>query len=209
MTDFKSPLLNSFENVDRLSRYAKFAPQYDDLMVKWKYDLPSQTVEYVKAYDGNLQSSVLDVGCGTGLVGKALAEAGYGNISGIDISPDMLNFAKATNSYQSLLQHDLMNFPYPFEDHSFPIITAIGVLSTFENIEPILRECCRISMPGGCLIFTLRRVPFIQFDYQNQIRQLEQDNLMKRVEISEFTKLLPDHDQYKDDESCSMVYKIT
>lgn len=209
MTEFKSPLLNNFDNVDRISRYAEFAPQYNDLMVKWDYDLPSQTAEYVKTYGGSdSQGPVLDVGCGTGLVGKALAEVGYTHISGIDISPDMLNVAQETQSYRTLLQHDLIRFPYPFEDNSFPIITAIGVLSTFDNIESILRECCRMAMPDGCLIFTLRKDPLIQFDYPSQIKKLEQENLMTCIEVSDFTKLLPNHEQHKDDESCSMVYKV-
>lgn len=208
MADFQAPLLNSFEEVDRISRYAKFAPQYDALMVKWDYDLPSQTAEYVKTYGSGPQAKILDVGCGTGLVGKALAKAGYGRISGIDISPDMLKFAEETESYQVLRQHDLTQFPYPFEDNTFPIVTAIGVLSTFEDIASILNECCRMATPGGCLIFTLRKTPLMQFGYRDQIKQLEQDNVMECIEVSEFTKLLPNHDEYKDDESCSMVYKV-
>lgn len=208
MTDFQAPLLNSFENVDRISRYAKFAPQYDELMVKWDYELPKQTVNYVKACGGDPNSAVLDVGCGTGLVGKALAEAGYGTISGVDISPDMLKFAEATESYQSLQQHDLTQFPYPFADNTFPIVTAIGVLSTFEDIAPILRECCRLATPGGCFIFTLRKTPLMQFGYRDQIKQLEADKLMECVEVSEFTQLLPNHDQYRDDQNCTMIYKV-
>lgn len=208
MTDFQAPLLNSFKDIDRISRYAKFAPEYDELMVKWEYDLPNQTVKYVKAYGDNSEAAVLDVGCGTGLVGKALARAGYGNISGLDISPDMLEFAESTNSYQTLLQHDLTQFPYPFEDNLFPIITAVGVLSTFEDISSILRECCRVAMPGGCIIFTLRKTPLTQFGYQDQISELEKENLMECIEISEFTKLLPNNDEYKDDENCAMVYKV-
>jgi len=43
---------------------------------------------------------VLDLGCGTGLVGQHLNERGFGNISGVDVSGNMLEEAAAKNVYK-------------------------------------------------------------------------------------------------------------
>ena len=49
--------------------------------------LAARTLEQVEIRPG---ARVLDVACGTGLIGKYLAEKGFKNISGCDISSNML-----------------------------------------------------------------------------------------------------------------------
>ena len=46
---------------------------------------------------------IIDVGCGTGLVGQELATAGYTVIDGVDISDKMLSHAKETGGYRHLM----------------------------------------------------------------------------------------------------------
>ena len=55
---------------------------------------------------------VLDVGCGTGLVGLALSEVGAETLDGIDLSPEMLAVAKTKTLggrplYRELIEADL------------------------------------------------------------------------------------------------------
>jgi predicted TPR repeat methyltransferase len=45
----------------------------------------------------------LDLGCGTGLVGKALWEAGFRNITGVDISESMMERARQSNYYEKCI----------------------------------------------------------------------------------------------------------
>jgi len=43
---------------------------------------------------------VLDLGCGTGLVGQALWDRGFRKIWGVDISPEMIELASFKDVYQ-------------------------------------------------------------------------------------------------------------
>ena len=44
---------------------------------------------------------ILDVGCGTGLVGSELNRIGYKNLDGLDASPEMLKIAAEKNIFKS------------------------------------------------------------------------------------------------------------
>lgn len=75
------------------STYAKFATVYDDLMIDIPYD---QYVDIVELAVGELKDkSVLDIGCGTGVLSIKFAERGS-RVTGVDISGDMLQVARET-----------------------------------------------------------------------------------------------------------------
>ena len=46
------------------------------------------------------ESKILDVGCGTGLIGKLISQQGYTNITGVDATEKFVNAAKETGLYQ-------------------------------------------------------------------------------------------------------------
>jgi len=48
------------------------------------------------------EADVIDFGCGTGLVGEALKQAGFQKISGIACSQGMLDLAEEKNVYKHL-----------------------------------------------------------------------------------------------------------
>jgi SAM-dependent methyltransferase len=50
---------------------------------------------------------VVDLGCGTGAVGRRLAELGVSTVDGIDVSPEMLAVAAKTGAYRNLSVADL------------------------------------------------------------------------------------------------------
>ena len=55
--------------------------------------------------------SILDLGCGIGLIGKYLAPNGYKNIVGLDISPNMLEECSNSGVYKELHEHTLGDDP--------------------------------------------------------------------------------------------------
>ena len=88
--------------------YREWADTYDrELIQDFGYVAPQIAVDSFirKAPDRTLP--ILDMGCGTGLVGRLLHQAGYEHIDGIDLSPEMLEKAASHQIYQNLWEGDL------------------------------------------------------------------------------------------------------
>ncbi|MFT5741642.1 MAG: SAM-dependent methyltransferase [Gammaproteobacteria bacterium] len=86
---------------------------YDDHLIE-KCGYISPTVAANALADANDQRDiarsdikVIDFGCGTGLVGAALAKRGFNTIDGADISKGMLEQARVKSVYRNLMQIDL------------------------------------------------------------------------------------------------------
>ncbi len=70
--------------------YADWADSYEADVAAWGYATPSRVAAALKAHLPSGDVPILDFGCGTGLSGKALAEAGFQIIDGTDVSPEMI-----------------------------------------------------------------------------------------------------------------------
>ena len=100
-------------------------------------------------------TQILDAGCGTGLVGLALASQGYTNITGLDYSEAMLDEAAGKGVYESLERADL-TAPLALSANHFDAVTCVGTL-TLGHVGPeALTELIRVTRPGGYLCFSVR-----------------------------------------------------
>ncbi|OAD21996.1 Methyltransferase type 11 domain protein, partial [Candidatus Thiomargarita nelsonii] len=143
--------------LDVVERYTQFAPVYDQSVNDWGYQCYRTAAHAMQHYIATNQP-ILDAGCGTGLVGQALAELGYEDLTGIDISPDMLDHAKKTGHYRQIQLQDLSQLPYAFADNCFAAISCIGVFSLIADPSPVLQEFRRLVCPQGYLVFTQQEV---------------------------------------------------
>lgn len=89
---------NGFNEGMAKAHYDRIATNYDAIYQRLGYPDPKKVAEmaekHVKAKGLNKSSiRVLDLGCGTGLVGKQLADRGFKNIVGLDISTTMMEQA--------------------------------------------------------------------------------------------------------------------
>ena len=81
---------------DNLALYRKWASTYDsDFAHRNKYVYPKSIATIcANQVDTTSQLSILDIGCGTGIVGTCLSELlPASTIDGVDISPEMLHVA--------------------------------------------------------------------------------------------------------------------
>lgn len=96
--------------------------------------------------------TVLDLGSGTGFFTDLLASS-YDQVIGLDISTDMLHFAKETrNKNISWLEADAHNIP--LKDNSIDFIYSNLVIQWFNPLDEAITEMLRVLKPGGLLIFT-------------------------------------------------------
>lgn len=56
------------------AHYDEVALNYDGVYLRAGYPDPKKVAEYVSKYTKNKNSKIIDFGCGTGLIGKYLAE---------------------------------------------------------------------------------------------------------------------------------------
>lgn len=96
----------------------------------------------------NKGSRVCDLGCGDGYGSYKLALAGF-NVTGIDVSEEMIHKAKAINTDTSaeFIKGDISCLS--FEENSIDAVLAINSLEWTESPLNVLKEMQRIVKPEG------------------------------------------------------------
>jgi predicted TPR repeat methyltransferase len=95
----------------------------------------------------------IDLGCGTGLAAHAFA-AHTDEIIGIDLSPRMIELARATGLYAALEVAEAVEGLRGKLDTSADLILAADVMVYIHEMAPLLNEAARVLAPGGLLAFT-------------------------------------------------------
>ena len=132
------------------------------------------TSELLLNYLRNTESTVLDAGCGTGLVGEILYKNNFRNIDGVDFSKEMLNIANQKNIYQSLKLVDLTK-KLDYENDSFDAIICAGTFTCGHVGPEALREMVRITKQGGYVCFTVRKQEWEASPYLQIMNDLEKN----------------------------------
>jgi predicted TPR repeat methyltransferase len=132
--------------------YTAWAATYDEELTRNGYRSPKRCAEALARFVA-LDTPVLDVGCGTGISGEALAGAGYTNISGQDVNAEMLDRARHLDHYRELWVADLDD-PFPFDPGTYGALAAIGVIGVGAAPASLLVEALGALAPGGHLVLS-------------------------------------------------------
>jgi predicted TPR repeat methyltransferase len=95
----------------------------------------------------------IDLGCGTGLAARAFAKE-VDSFIGIDLSPRMIEKARASKLYAQLEVADVVQGLAARPDASADLILAADVVIYLFDLAPLLREVARVLVPGGLFAFT-------------------------------------------------------
>ena len=154
--------------------YDKWAATYDiDIRhAGVDYVAPELAAKAVVAAGGKISGSILDAGCGTGLVGVALAQAGAKSITGIDLSPGMLDVARKTGVYDELSVVD-MSKVIDKPDQTYDVVTCVGTL-TEGHVGPVpaLQELVRVLKRGGLLVSTVLDKIWVPLNFKDEVERL-------------------------------------
>ena len=101
---------------------------------------------------------ILDLGCGTGELARALAGQGF-QVTGIDISEASLAVAREQNPGVSFQNADMTALPFP--NSHFDAVIAMTSLEFCRDKITALREIKRVLKPGGYLYAEVRNGSFI------------------------------------------------
>ena len=154
--DIHVKILTAASTDELMKVYDGWADRYDrELLEDWGYTSPQKAVQLLLAAMGSPELTVLDAGCGTGLVGVLLKEAGMSLLTGIDYSPGMLAEAERKGVYDALHTLD-MNLPLTLPSDSYDAVTCIGTFTSTHVKPEAVRELARVTRSGGALVFTVR-----------------------------------------------------
>jgi phosphatidylethanolamine/phosphatidyl-N-methylethanolamine N-methyltransferase len=149
----RSPVPHSALDADAVrAAYKRWAGVYDTLFGGISGWARRRAVAEVNRLPG---SRILEMGVGTGLaLPRYSAEK---RITGIDLSAEMLAFARARvaerrlGNVDALLELDAEQTG--FEDASFDIAVAMFVASVVPNPRRLIAEMRRVVRPGGYILF--------------------------------------------------------
>jgi predicted TPR repeat methyltransferase len=128
-----------------------FAPRFDqDLAEALDYRTPALLAALLEP---GVRARVLDLGCGTGLSGVALKPFAK-RLEGLDLSPRMLDRARARSLYDALHEADLLDF-LPRRAAAYDLVAAADVLNYLGELGPALAAIRTALKPGGEALFSL------------------------------------------------------
>jgi predicted TPR repeat methyltransferase len=124
-----------------------------------EYQVPAALAELVKtdldaARGGATRARVIDLGCGTGLVGMALAAAGA-EIFGVDLSPRMLEIASQRGAYANLEQGELLEVLARTPAASMRAVLAADVFIYIGDLAAVFAAVARVLAPRGLFAFSV------------------------------------------------------
>ncbi|MCQ2004023.1 class I SAM-dependent DNA methyltransferase [Rhizobium sp. NRK18] len=96
---------------------------------------------------------MLDLGCGTGLAGGAMRDMA-GDITGIDISENMVEIAHEKDLYETLYVAEAEDFLEDNDEEPFDLVTATDVLPYLGALEPLFFGAAENMNSGGLFIFS-------------------------------------------------------
>ncbi len=124
-------------------------------------------------------SSVLDLGGGTGELSRHLDSARSFRITTLDLVPDALREARARNATSGPIVADLNTPSMPFQDQSFDCVLASLFLSYISDPVAVIRETIRVTRPGGRIVFSsLRRDADL-----SKVWRAEEPNLIREARL--------------------------
>jgi predicted TPR repeat methyltransferase len=180
--------------------FDQFATDYDQRMIgQLGYAAPRilrELADMVMA--GRDSLTILDLGCGTGLTGVAFEDMAY-RVDGIDLSPAMIEKARARNLYDHLAVADL-EIALSEGGADYDLILAADTLVYLGDLEPVFAGAHRRLKPDGFFLFTVESNPREGFELGPKRRWRHSELYLRTLaetsgfEIAGFVACAPRHE---------------
>jgi 2-polyprenyl-3-methyl-5-hydroxy-6-metoxy-1,4-benzoquinol methylase len=117
---------------------------------KWANYVKAKTLDWLP---GNRQTPILDLGCGPGFLLYSLAQLGYTDLTGVDLSSEQVMLARQWCSRARIIQGDAGEF-LAQNTRRFGLITGFDFIEHFrkDEILPLLTLVAQGLVQGGRVI---------------------------------------------------------
>lgn len=124
--------------------YGEWAREYDSTVAA---GLDQPLLDQLTSPVWNTFTTAADFACGTGRTGRWLAQRGVRHIDGVDITPEMLEIAKATHVYRMLHVGDVATIA--LRSSRYDLCTMVLADEHLIELGAAYREVSRVLCPGG------------------------------------------------------------
>lgn len=136
-------------------QFDEYAEEFEDHLVNTlEYHLPEVIASKMASF-GRRFPCCMDLGCGTGLCGRALkASVQIEKLIGVDLSAGMLAHAREAGGYDELLQRDLISVLRSQEAASVDLLVAADVLIYVLQLDKVFLQAHRVLRKDGIFVFS-------------------------------------------------------
>ena len=151
--------------------YAEWAPTYDaDVFGELGFTGSARIAELLVSVLPDPTVPVIDLGCGTGAVGRRLAQLGVTTVDGVDLSPEMLAVAASSGAYRRLTVADL----HAMEDQpdAYAASVSAGTFTTGHVGPEVVPRLLDLLRPEGVVAWVIASAVWPRFEHVLARRQL-------------------------------------
>jgi predicted TPR repeat methyltransferase len=137
--------------------FDRYAENFDEhLREKLQYRVPELIAEALRspAVAAERSLDVLDLGCGTGLCGALLRPVAR-TMVGVDLSPKMIEQARARGTYDRLEVGEIVRVLAATPAESFDLVVAADVLIYLGDLSPVFEGVAACLRRGGRFAFSV------------------------------------------------------
>lgn len=137
---------------DVAAGYDRLAHDYD---ANWLCRLIPVTDRLIAALPDDISGAVFDLGCGTGYLTAALVQRyPAADVTGVDISPQMVAEARRRGLCATLKTADMLSFLRRKPDGAAALIVSAWAIG-YSVPDRLIAAAARVLAPGGMLVFTV------------------------------------------------------
>jgi predicted TPR repeat methyltransferase len=158
-----------------------FAPYFDAHMQALDYGVPAALAGLLDR--ANTAQRILDLGCGTGLMGAALASPQV-KLVGVDLSKAMVERARMRGIYSALAAGDACEVLATFPPSSFDVVVAADFLIYLGELHPLFAGVSRVLETSGRFGFSVEALDLGTYRLQSSGRYAHSEAYIEALATS-------------------------